>query len=465
MRRTLEHYLENWLIDKCRKPLIIYGARQVGKTYLVDEIFKNKHFDNKHYIHIDFKFDHESRRYIKNHIDSDEIIEYLALKKNININEETLIFFDEIQECLPVITSLKSFYEKHSELTVIATGSLVRTKIKQMETSKKIALDPEIDREHQDGHNNYMFPLGKIDECYLYPMNFNEFLFSVNEQLYSYLENSYKNKTDISNEFHNLALKYVNDYLLIGGLPENIKIYLETGSYERSRNNLITLYNNYLNDMVLYQVSETTILRSRNIFNSIYSQLTKENKNFKISNIEEQKKFRDYETPFFWLDQANLIYPSYQIKQRVTLPLSKEESSLFRIYMPDSGLLAYQSGISAENFINDITASNISGIFYENFVACELRCRNKPLFYWKGKTSSELEFIIQKNDSIIPIDVKKNVGNLKSLAKYREANTKDIAIKISSNKYGYNNESMLYTIPHYFVGFFFDELFNFSNTL
>ena len=457
MKREAQKYLEKWHMDKNRKPLIIYGARQIGKTYLVDELFKNAHYDEKHYIKVDFRYDVEIRKYIKNHIDSDDIINYLELKKNKTIDKNTLLFFDEIQECLPFITSLKSFCEKHRDIPIIATGSLVRTKIKQMESTNRISYDPEITDEYQDGHNNYMFPLGKIDEYYLYPFTFNEFLYSINEKLYNYLYNAWKNNRVIDDEYHNMALSYINDFLIVGSLPENIKIFIETKSYEKARQNLVTLYNNYLNDMVLYQVSDSTIIRARNVFESIYSQLNKENKNFKISLIEKNRKYRDYEYSLFWLITANLIYPSYQVKEKVSFPLVKNEDSLFRLYLPDVGLLTYQSGISTDNIIDDINYSNMSGLFYENLVANEIVARNNKLFYWKGKTSSELEFLIQHKNSIVPIDVKKTRGNLKSLNKYREMNKKDLAIKVSSNKYGFDENNKIYTIPHYFIGFMLDD--------
>lgn len=159
----------------------------------------------------------------------------------------------------------------------------------------------------------------------------------------------------------------------------------------------------------------------------------------------------------FWLITANLVYPSYQVKETVSYPLSKNEDSLFRLYMPDIGLLTYQSGISLATFVDDINKSNLSGLFYENLVANEITLRNEKLYYWKGKTSSELEFLIVKDGYVVPVDVKKEKGKLNSIIKYREMNKKGIAIKVSSNKYGYDKNNMLYTIPHYFIGFFLDE--------
>lgn len=161
--------------------------------------------------------------------------------------------------------------------------------------------------------------------------------------------------------------------------------------------------------------------------------------------------------PLDWLEAGNIVYKSYQIKEYVSYPLSNEESSLFRIYLSDIGYFSLQSGIGAENFLVSTKDNTLSGIFFENFVACELKSRGIDLFYWKGKTSSELEFIIPNAGKIIPIDVKKNKGNLKSLEVYRTNNKNDLAIKISQNKYGYNADKKLLTLPFYFLGFYLDN--------
>ena len=455
-RKYLEKLVQ-WKDDPFRKPLVVYGARQVGKTTLIKEIFAKKYFPKC--IYIDFKIDRDERVYIKNHVNARDIINYLSIKNNISIDKDTLIIFDEIQECMPCITALKYFEQNYKEIPIIASGSMIRIKIHQIEyQGKSIKLDPEIDSANQDGNNNYMFPTGKIDTFTMYPMDFNEFLMSRNRQCYDYIKEKFNsNDKVLDNEYHELAMKYVYEYMLVGGMPEIVDIFLKTNSYVRARQNLVNLYNDYLNDMALFQISQETIMRTKNVFNNVYLELNKENKNFKIGDIEVGKKYRDYMFPLDWLEAGNIVYKSYQIKEYVSYPLSNEESSLFRIYLSDIGYFSLQSGIGAENFLVSTKDNTLSGIFFENFVACELKSRGIDLFYWKGKTSSELEFIIPHAGKIIPIDVKKNKGNLKSLEVYRNNNKNDLAIKISQNKYGYNADKKLLTLPFYFLGFYLDN--------
>ena len=458
MERKYYNYLIKWKNDEFRKPLLIYGARQVGKTTLIKDIFAKNYFSK--YVYIDFKIDRDERVFIKNHVNAKDIINYLSMRKNIIIDKDTLLIFDEIQECMPCITALKYFEQDFKEIPVIASGSMIRIKIHQIEyQGKNIKFDPEIEPNNQDGNNNYMFPTGKIDALVMYPMDFEEYLIARNKQMYDFLKEKYNSDNKVlDNEYHEMAMKYVYEYMLVGGMPEIVDIFIKTNSYVRARKNLITLYNDYLNDMALFQISQETIMRTKNVFNNVYKELNKENKNFKISEIESGKKFRDYMFPLDWLEVGNIVYKSYQIKEYVTYPLSSEENSLFRIYLSDLGYFSLQSGISAENFITNVKDNTLSGIFFENYVACELRTRGIDLFYWKGKTSSELEFIIAKNNTIIPIDVKKNKGNLKSLETYRKNNKNDLAIKVSQNKYGYNNENKVLTLPFYYLPFYLNEM-------
>ena len=457
MQRKYLDYLNNWLVDKFRKPLLIYGARQVGKTTLIKDLFAKNKFQK--YIYIDFKTDVDERVFIKNHVKAKDIIDYLSFKNNMVIDNNTLIIFDEIQECMPCITALKYFNQDYNYIPVIASGSMIRIKIHQTEYQKdNIKLDLEISKENQDGNNNYMFPTGKIYTLEIYPMDFGEYLLNRNTSFYNYLKEKYNSDNKVLDEsMHNLAMKYIYEYMLVGGMPEIVDIFIKTESYARAKQNLINLYENYLNDMSLFQISQETIMRTRNVFNSIYMQLEKENKNFKISDIESGKRFRDYMYPLDWLEAGNIVYKSHLLKERVSYPLKEDEQSLFRIYLSDLGYFTLQSKISGENFVFDTKDNTLSGIFFENFVACELKVRKHELFYWKGKTSSELEFLIHLDGKIVPIDVKKNKGSLDSLSKYRQMNANDLAIKVSQNQYGYDANKKLLTLPPYYFGFFLDN--------
>lgn len=457
MERKYLKNLENWYNDPFRKPMLIYGARQVGKTTLIKDIFAKKYYQKV--IYIDFKIDLNERIYIKNHVNAKDIINYLSIRKNMIIDKDTLIIFDEIQECMPCLTALKYFEQDFKEIPVIATGSMIRIKMHQIEyQGNKIKLDPEIEASNQDGNNNYMFPTGKIDSFEMYPMDFNEYLYNRNRTLYNYLSDSFNAENKVlDNEMHNMAMSYVFEYMLVGGMPEIVDIYIKTNSYPRAKQNLMVLYNDYLNDMSLFQISQETIMRTKNVFNNVFKELNKENKNFKISEIEKGKRFRDYMYPLDWLSVGNIIYKSNQLKEKVTYPLANDEDSLFRIYLSDLGYFSLQSGLGAENFLTDLKSNTLSGIFFENFVACELKTRGLNLFYWKGKSTSELEFVIQLDGKIISIDAKKNKGSLDSLYKYRETNKNELAIKVSQNKYGYNEDNKLLTLPFYYLGFYLDS--------
>lgn len=455
MDRNAYSFLLAWLKDANRKPLILYGQRQIGKTYLVKDMFAEREF--RKFVYVDFKVDADIRRFIKNNVDPDKIIRFLSLVRRIDIDRDTLLIFDEVQECMPALTALKYFCERHKEIPIIATGSMVRIKMNASESGRR-AFDPEIEPENQDGSNNYMFPLGKVDEFTLHPMTFDEYLKAANPSLYDFVKNGYGNRAVFSSDEHSLVLQYFYDYLVIGGMPEAVDVFLRTQSYGKARNCLRTIYDNYLNDMVLYQISNQTIIRTKRVFENIFVQLNKENKNFKFASLEKGKKFRDYEIPFDWLSLSGLILESHEVKERVVLPLSPEENSLFRIYLPDNGLFAMQSDIAPDTFLDSSKRNAISGIFIENYAACELVGRGFKLFYWKGKSTSELEFLIPVDGAIVPIDCKKNKGSLDSLFKFREHNALSLAIKVSANRFGYDEKKMLMTLPFYYLPFFLDEI-------
>lgn len=253
-------------------------------------------------------------------------------------------------------------------------------------------------------------------------------------------------------------MEQVYKYLLIGGMPDVVETYMEEGNLLESREILKELYDNYLSDMELYQVSQEAVLRSRTLFQNIHRELNKESKNFSPGLIEQKSKTRDYATSIQWLTMAHVVNQSFQLKERVTMPLMPDSDSNFRLFLADIGMFPYQSGINAASFVSNERENTLSGIFFENFVANELIAKGLPLFYWRGKTSAELEFIVESNNELYPIDVKKGRGTLNSLEKFSNHNKFECAIKVSKNNYGYNAEKKLLTIPLYFVGFVAKDL-------
>lgn len=448
MERIALQKLIAWNENKKKKPLIVWGARQVGKTYLIKDIFAEAYYKSN-YIYIDCKIEDEIREFCYKTANAGKIIEYISLLKGKQITENTLLIFDEVQECPNIISALKYFCQDYRNIPVIATGSMVRIKL-QRETSKRGSKEM----------GKFLFPVGKINQITVYPMTFDEFLMNSNEVLYNTVKKAYETKTPLDSNIHELAIEQVYKYLLIGGMPEVVETYIDDGNIFESREILKVLYDNYLADMELYQASREAVLRSRVLFQNIYKELNKESKNFSPGLIEEKSKTRDFATSIQWLTLAHIVNQSFQLKEHITMPLIPDSDSNFRLFLGDIGMFAHQSGINAASFVSSERENTLSGIFFENFVANELIAKDHKLFYWRGKSSAELEFIIESDNKLYPIDVKKGRGTLNSLEKFSNHNKFEFAIKVSKNNYGYNPEQKLLTVPFYFIPFVAQDLAN-----
>lgn len=447
MKRLALNDLVEWNNQLDRKPLIVWGARQVGKTYLIKDLFADEYYKDN-YVYIDCSKEEEFKELCNNTVNADTIIRNISVHYHKEITKDTLIIFDEIQEYPNIITSLKYFCQDHREIPVIATGSMVRIQLVR-ETKKKTATKSQ-----------FLFPVGKINQITIKPMNFEEYLMNANDMLYEIVKKAYENKEPLDGAMHQLAMDYFYKYMLIGGMPEVVEKYLKTNDILASLKILKEIYDNYLSDMQLYQASTESIVRSRMIFNNIYSQLNKESKNFSSGMIEKGKKTRDFRSPLEWLVLSHLINESKQVKERVAVPLTEENENYFRLYLSDVGIFSYQSGINASTFLYKDAENKLAGIFFENYVACELVAQNIDLFYWRGKNRHELEFITQSNGELFVIDAKKSKGSLNSLDDFSNHNKFELAIKVSANNYGYNKQRKLLTIPYYFMSFLAKDLAN-----
>lgn len=445
MKRNATQKLIDWNNNKRKKPLIVWGARQVGKTYLIKDIFAETYYKGN-YIYIDCKIEDEISDFCSKTANAEKIIEYISLLKGKQITENTLLIFDEVQECPNIVSSLKYFCQDYRNIPVIATGSMVRIKI-QREINKRGA-----------SNNKFLFPVGKINQITVYPMTFDEFLMNSNNVLYEAVKKAYESKKPLDAKIHELAMEQVYKYLLVGGMPEAVDTYIDDENLFESREILKVLYDNYLSDMDLYQASREAVLRSRTLFTNIYKELNKESKNFSPGLIEEKSKTRDFATSIQWLTMAHIVNQSFQLKEHITTPLMTDNDSNFRLFLGDIGMFSYQSGINAASFVSSERENTLSGIFFENFVAGELIAKEHKLFYWRGKSSAELEFIIESDNKLYPIDVKKGRGTLNSLEKFSNHNKFEYAIKVSKNNYGYNPEQKLLTVPFYFFPFVAQDL-------
>lgn len=444
MERIQVKELEKWLKSPRRKPLIVWGARQVGKTYLVRDIFAKRYF--KDFVYIDLKKDDQARAFFATTSDSDKYINYIETRFGKKIDSNMLLIFDEVQQCHQVLSSLKYFCQDRRDIPVIATGSLVRLSIKQQGKKEK--------------DDEFLFPVGKVDSINVYPVTFEEYLMNVNQALLEMIKGAYLKKQRLEPAYHEMAMDLLHEYLTIGGLPEPLDAFIQDKSYVDATKILKEVYANYLGDMDSYNVSSETILKTRNVYKNIFSQLNKESKNFKVSLLEKGKSNRDYFNAYEWLELAHVVYRCRNVKARVSLPLQEDSSGLFRLYLADEGIFTFQSQTSQADFFVKERRNVLSGVFYENYAACEFSAKEIPLFYWTGKQTHEFEFVVYSGGKLYPIDVKKKNGRLSSLQEFRELNGDCAAIKICSNNFGYDSEQNIFTVPHYAVFLLAEDLKN-----
>jgi len=444
MKRLKIRELELWYKSIHRKPLVVWGARQVGKSYLIEELFAKSNF--KDYVYIDLQKDTQALSFFKTTSDPSVYLSYVETRYGKIISDDCPLIFDEVQNCHQVLTSLKYFCQDYPQYPIIATGSLVRLSINQ--TNGKYS-------------DNFLFPVGKIDSISVYPLTFEEYILNVNPVLYEKIKKSYISRTPLLKYEHDLAMDILHQYLAIGGMPEALDVFIKTGSYVEATRIVKEIYSNYLADMSSFSTSSETVLKTRNLYKNIFTQLNKENKNFKISQVEKGKSNRDYFNAYQWLDLARITYKNKCKTGKVNIPLCEDmESGLFRLYLADVGMFSLQSGINQSDFYVKDQRNTLSGIFYENYVADELSAKGVDLFYWTGKKQHEFEFVVQSKGNIIPIDVKKTKGELNSLEEFRKFNPNTLAIKIHSGSIGFNSEKNILSIPHYAVFALADDIAN-----
>ncbi len=451
-RKLLEDLLE-WNKNEDRKPLLVLGARQVGKSYLIEELFAKKYYKDA-YLRIDCSDDPDFVNFAFDNPSMSKVLDYIKVRYSFVPDAHHLLVFDEAQECLPIVQMMKHFCEKRRDIPLIVSGSLVRTRIKRSARKRG-----------GFANKNFLFPVGKINQMIVYPMTFDEFLMNYKKTAYEYLRDAIDERKEIPLGIHEELMGIFNDYLFVGGMPEAVNAFISNKddkllSFEKSSSVINDIYENYLSDMELYQASPESIMKSRLVYRSVYAQLNKENRNFKCSEINKKYKTDDVLAPIEWLVTANVVNKAYIVKERVTSPLLEREDSLYRLYLSDMGLFTFQSGMDARTYLTN-QKNALSGIFYENYVSTELVARGKKLFYWKGKRDSGLEFLMDIGGRIISIDVKKSKGSLHSIEEYRAHNAKDIVIKISSNRLGYDEKEKILTLPFYCLSFFLDAGFSF----
>lgn len=423
--RYITEKLITWKNSEYRKPLILRGARQVGKTYILKK-FGEENYDGIAY----FNFDHDENLYnlFTNTKDPKRILEQLAfIYGKAIIPGRTLIFFDEIQECPNALNSLKYFQEEANEYHIVCAGSLLGIRL-----------------------SHTSFPVGKVEFMTLYPMTFSEFLIADNcENLVDYM-NTIEKSENLPEIFFNILEEKLKAYFIIGGMPEVVNSWVNEKDMERVNAIQDAILKSYESDFSKH-TSNTEANRISLIWNSIPSQLAKENKKFLYQTIKEGARAREYENALNWLNDANLINKVYNVN-KADLPLKAyNDLSCFKIYMNDVGLLRRMANLDSKIVVEgNRLFEEFKGALTENFVLNMLNAKyeNVPNYFTFDRY--EIDFIIQYRNNIIPIEVKSGrTTNNSSLTKYNERYKSDISIRLSSNNL-IKNEKIL-NIPLFMV--------------
>lgn len=417
MKRRIEAGLLNWKNQKDRKPLIVYGARQVGKTYSIISFGKNNYAD---YAYFNFEANEELKSIFDRNLEPSRIVLELGAVLGKRISGHTLIIFDEIQAAPKALTSLKYFYEQAPEYHIIAAGSLLG-----------VALERE----------NYSFPVGKVNSINMYPMDFYEFLIATeNEALADIIEAGYRDDTPLSEQLHSRALELYRAYLVVGGMPEVVREYVETNDYRMVRVKQAEIINNYTADMAKYATKNEAV-RHVATYNSIPSQLARENKKFQYRLIGSNARSREYEGSIDWLYKAGVVLKCEKVNEgKVPLEFYKDITS-FKIYFSDVGLLAAKAMIPVETILSDINfGGEAKGAVTENYLAVQLACREHNLYYWESNSTAELDFVIMYGNGILPIECKANVHvRAKSLEIFKKKYDIAQSVRVSAKNFGMEN--------------------------
>ena len=429
MKRLIMDKLVEWKNSIYRKPLLLRGARQVGKTYVLLE-FGKKYYENVVYLHFEGNIDALNSIFSPN-LEPKRIIEEIAAyTKQTILPHKTLIIFDEIQACEKALTSLKYFAEEANEYHIVAAGSLLGLAINR-------------------GH--YSFPVGKVDMLTMYPLSFEEFLYATdNEDLIEMIRESYASFIPLDIPFHNRALELYRKYLVVGGYPAVVKTYLETENYDAVRSVQANISDSYIADMTKYSTPNDTI-RSIAVFNSLPSQLGKENTKFQYAVVKRNARAKDYELSLELLKTAGVVLENIKVTEG-KIPLSVyERIDSFKIYYSDVGLLCFKSGLFPQDILVNSSASDRArGLLAENYIAEQLISRGYRLNYWESDGKAEIDFVIRQSDSIIPVEVK-SADNVKarSLRIFVEKYEPKYSIRISQKNFGFEND--IKSIPLYAV--------------
>lgn len=412
MQRYALKHLINWKNKKNHKPLVIQGARQVGKTWLIQE-FGKKYYEQVAYINFDV--DVKSREIFDVDYDTERLIMDIGLATKTKINaENTLIIFDEIQECPRALTSLKYFRENAPQYDIIVAGSLLGVSC----------------------HEGTGFPVGKVSFMNLFPLSFEEFLLAMGEERFVELLNKKDFKT--IKLFNNKYEKLLKQYCYVGGMPEIVQDFVENKDFESVRNLQKEILSAYEEDFTKH-IPTNTVAKIRLLWKSIPAQLSKENKKFIYGAAKEGARARDFEAALSWLINSGLVYRVNKIT-KPDLPITAyEDFNSFKLFVLDVGLLGAMTDLQSDTIIDgNRIFEEFKGAIAEQYVLQQFKTiKDLPVFYWSNETSrAEIDFVIQIKSDVVPVEVKAERNlQAKSLKVYMEKFKPNYAIRTSMADY------------------------------
>ncbi len=382
MKRDIYSKLVTWKGSRTRKPLILRGARQVGKTHLLRTFGRQEYTSS---VYLNFEEDPSLNRLFADNLKPGVILENIRAYLNQDIKSETtLLILDEIQESPQALNSLKYFQEQANEFHIVAAGSLLGVLLAQTKG----------------------FPVGKVNFLDLYPLSFFEFLESIGETRLREMLLNLNASSQISDVLHERLIKLLKKYLFIGGMPEAVLEYVQTENLLAIKDIQNEILRAYLLDFAKHAPKEQ-IIKITQVLEQIPAQLAKENKKFVFSALRKSARGREYETAIQWLANAGLIYQSFHVSTPKLPLIGYANKNAFKVFLLDVGLLSAMSRIPPKSVVEENGLfTEFYGAFTENFVAQELAATHNPLYYWTSEGIAEVDFLIEQELNIYPLEVK-----------------------------------------------------------
>ena len=426
MKRNAIKNLAEWKKSDDRKPMVLKGARQVGKTYSILE-FGRTHYENVAYFN--FETNPKLNETFDENISPDYLIPILShIAGQTIVKEKTLIVFDEVQLCERALTSLKYFCEDAPDYHIIVAGSLLGVAVNRAKFS---------------------FPVGKVDMKTLYPMDMEEFMLALGEDaMVKQIKDCFADNSPMPSALHDAAMQLYRQYLIIGGMPECVMQFAQTKDYILVRHTQDTILASYLNDMSKYN-NLNEIKKTRLAYDNITVQLSKKNTRFQYKLIKKGGRASEFENAIEWLCLSGIVSQVYKAEQ-IKKPLENyRDIDTFKIYVSDLGLLCAKKDLAANDILYMVEELNdFKGGMTENYVNVQLTINGYNTYYWESNRGAEIDFVIQREGQLIPIEVKSaDNTRAKSLKVYMETYKPAYAIKLSAKNFGFEDNKKI--VPLY----------------